>query len=132
MFYLACTTGLEPGVWIKLVFPLMLGAGITLGSFGGFHVMQIWTGRTTLEHKVMLLDLQDEAFVQLQNNNNNSNKYTCTKIVKPKNTRPKSPFDQGGIANFRQALGSNFLLCLLPVHVAPPPPFVPTKYDKSS
>ena len=118
----ALTVGLGPTLWIKLVLPLMLGSGITLGIFCGIHAHYIVTARTNLEHKSMLVQLEAQAYQQLRQGG--------TGPRRPNHKRPKSPFDTGStMGNIRQILGPNLWLCLLPIPVTPPPPFMPTKSD---
>jgi hypothetical protein len=110
----ALTTGIEPAVVVKMVYPLLFGAGGILTGFWGFHVMYIWTGRTALEHKVVVMDLKQAAVQQLRGGG------------KAVGERPKNPFDQGPWRNARQVLGANVVALFLPIIVAPPDPFLPT------
>jgi hypothetical protein len=110
----ALTTGIEPGVVVKMVYPLLFSVGGILTGFWGFHVMYIWTGRTTLEHKVMLMELKQAAVQQSRGGG------------KAVGERPKNPFDQGPWKNARQVLGANVVALFLPIILAPPDPFLPT------
>jgi hypothetical protein len=111
----AFTTGIEVSVLIKIIFPLLLGAGSILTGLLASHIMYVATGRTTLEHKIMLVILKETAVSQLQCGRNRSNSVR----------RPNNPFNEGVWRNMKRLLGPNLLLVFAPIPVKPPPPFVP-------
>lgn len=91
---------LEDDVIVKLVFPLLLSVGVVLTVFFSYHVFYVLTGRTALEHRI-IMDRQCRSMVQSQE--------VCT--------TPFNPFDYGWYLNLRLVLGHNFILALLPVQV---------------
>ena len=105
--------GIQPAIIVKMVFPLLFGVGMVLTGFWAFHVIYIWTGRTTLEHKIMLLDMNHAAITQLHH-------ATSTTLE-----RPKNPWDQGPWNNAQQVVGWNVMALFLPMNVTPRTPLIP-------
>lgn len=99
--------GIQSASIVKMVFPLLFGVGLILTGFWAFHVVYIWTGRTTLEHKIMLLEMNHTAITQLHNP-------TSTSFV-----RPKNPWDQGPWNNAHQVFGWSVMALFLPMTVTP-------------
>jgi len=118
----AFTSGIEPAVVVKMVYPLLFGVGMILTGFWGFHVMYIWTGRTTLEHKLMLFDLNRTAMDRFFNRPSTPALFE----------RPKNPFDQGPWKNAQQVLGTNVVALLLPIPFVPLDPFLPATVSSSA
>uniref|UniRef100_A0A7S1V6T4 Protein S-acyltransferase n=1 Tax=Grammatophora oceanica TaxID=210454 RepID=A0A7S1V6T4_9STRA len=112
------SSGIEDDVLVRMVFPLLVGAGVVLTGFWGFHVMYVATGRTTLEHKILLISLNEAAMHQLRTGRRETF------------LTPKNPFHQGFIGNFRQILGPSLLFVVLPWPVDPLPPFIPDDKKK--
>lgn len=94
---------LDPTIVIKLVYPILLGLCVILGSFLAFHLIYVVNGCTTLEYKIFL---EQQHFGGIA---------------------VKNPFDQGWKANLAHVFGGprGMLYAFLPVPVALPPPFVP-------
>ena len=112
---------LAPAVWIKMIFPLLAGVGTVLTVFLGFHIKYLLTELTTLENKIILMQMQTRAMVALRS------RFTETL------ERPMTPFDQGWKRNLLHVFGFNVLSLLLPFgHNAPPAPFVPPLKPKGS
>ena len=119
--------GLPPTVIIRLIFPLLFGSGLTLGAFLGFHVMYVATGRTTLEHKILLHHMLEEATEKALHKSRNSTGVPTSHAVTTEK-RPVSPYKQDSFyKNVQQALGRNLWLCLVPVSVTPLPPYLPER-----
>jgi len=98
------TTGLEPEIVIKLVFPLLASVGLLQAVFLSYHIRYLVLARTTLEYKI-ILERQYLALVE-------RNEICPT---------PHNPFDQGWMNNVKDVLGPIPLLVLLPLPVAADP-----------
>jgi hypothetical protein len=110
---------------LDVVYPLLLGLGAILTTFLGFHAKYIITGRTTLEHAIVLEQQMSPLRAWWSRSTHPSRPATAVTVAKPVN-----PFDQGYRRNIQQVLGPSWLAFLLPVWVTPPPPYLPDA-DKS-
>jgi hypothetical protein len=95
------SSGLDPEVVVKLVFPLLACVGMLQTVFLAYHVMYVMLARTTLDYKI-LLDRQ----------------YNCLTERKEIYKNPPNPFDYGWLENLRLALGPTVLI-FLPIPVEP-------------
>lgn len=109
---------------LDVVYPLLLGLGAILTTFLGFHAKYILTGRTTLEHAIVLEQQMSPLRAWWSRRSARPSRPVATPAV------PVNPFDQGYRRNLRQVLGPSWLACLLPMRVTPPPPYLPDA-DKS-
>ena len=113
--------GFPPTLGVKLVYPLLLGIGVTMTFFLGLHIKYIVKARTTLEHKI-ILEMTYKNLVQ---------KYSVSaetvSVAKTASAEDfvRNPFDQGWRKNIRQIMGPSLLDLFLPGDIEPPPPFVP-------
>eukprot|EP00934_Nitzschia_sp_Nitz4_P007335 Nitzschia sp. Nitz4//scaffold102_size76354//27072//28364//NITZ4_005630-RA/size76354-exonerate_est2genome-gene-0.72-mRNA-1//1//CDS//3329532243//7325//frame0 len=99
----ALTTGLDPPIVIKMVFPLLMIVGVLQTIFLASHVRYVLTARTTLEHHILL----EREYAALMSNRQSTGSYQA----------PRNPFDQGPLRNLHAVFGRNLLLALLPVSV---------------
>jgi DHHC palmitoyltransferase len=115
--FITSQEGLPWAVSIKLAYPLLLGVGVIMAVFLGFHLKYIVLAKTTLEHKIVLDTL-------------------CTSLWKQSIGRVASvhgepsfvnPFDQGSRSNFYRIIGPKPWLMFLPVRVDIPTPYVPPR-----
>jgi palmitoyltransferase ZDHHC2/15/20 len=112
---------LAPAVWIKMIFPLLACVGIVLTVFLVFHIKCLVTEQTTLENKIVLMQMQIKAMDALR-----------SRSTEPLE-QPMNPFDQGWKKNLQHVFGSNLLSLLLPFgRNAPPAPFMPPSKPKGS
>jgi hypothetical protein len=101
----AFTIGIDSEVVVRLIFPFLVGVGLSLAIFLGYHVQLIVAARTQLEQTII-----------------HERQYKDLKETKKLSRPPRNPFDKGRYANIQQVLGSNMLLVFLPVPVEPLPP----------
>lgn len=121
MIYGILKGDMPPAVWIKMVFPLLTCVGVVLTAFLIFHINCLLTEQTTLENKVVLMQMQIKAMDALRSGS--------TETLQ----RPINPFDQGWKKNLQHVFGLNLLSLLLPFgHNAPPAPFMPPSRPKAS
>eukprot|EP00566_Odontella_aurita_P036993 CAMPEP_0113591088 /NCGR_PEP_ID=MMETSP0015_2-20120614/37054_1 /TAXON_ID=2838 /ORGANISM="Odontella" /LENGTH=155 /DNA_ID=CAMNT_0000497389 /DNA_START=838 /DNA_END=1305 /DNA_ORIENTATION=+ /assembly_acc=CAM_ASM_000160 len=118
----ATTTGIDPKVVVRAVFPLLTLMGIILVCFLISHVRYIAAGYTTLEQSVALSMMLAGKTGRL-NSTSHEDRDAFAKLHSDI-AAPMNPFNQGFRANLIQILGPIHLL-FLPVPVAPPLPFVP-------
>lgn len=84
-------------VLVKLVFPLLLAVGIIIGIFFSQHVIYTLTARTTLEHKIYIMQ-----------------RYRST--LERRDLAPiENPHDLGWYLNLKLVLGPNPFLIFLPI-----------------
>jgi len=143
------TGTVEVHVLLKMVVPIMMFAGTFLTTFLYSHLCHVAQGYTTLERMAELNFLRQQALGQLRNPASVSVSVSASVAVATSATgrsgdgdhdggggnvsiracdmKVVNPFDQGMRKNFVQVLGSNPWLALLPMHVDPPPPFLPQK-----
>jgi hypothetical protein len=116
--------GLPWTVSIKLAYPFLLGVGVIMAVFLGFHLKYIASAKTTLEHKIVLDTLCTSLWKQSSFNNIAS--------VVPGEPTLRNPFEKGRQNNFYQIIGPTPWLIFLPVRVDIPPPYVPFRSAKPS
>jgi len=104
---------------VDIVYPLVLGVGVVMSAFLGFHLKYILTARTTLEHRVALERLGVTLLSRKRLGSGDATTPSSSSTV------AVNPFDQGWRKNLAQVFGSNLLLVFLPIPVTPPAPYVP-------
>lgn len=99
---------------VAVVFPFLLLVGMVMTGFLGYHIKYILKGRSSLEHRVIILDQLRELVST-----------SVSSSRRPDLQVPINPFDQGYCRNLLQVLGPHPFLIFLPLPISPPPPFVP-------
>ena len=113
---------LDVEVVVKMVFPLLIAAGIFLTLFLWSHLVYIRGGWTTLERMASLKFMRDQSLGKLRHE-----QAVVGQVMKVVN-----PFDQGEHRkNVAQIMGTDMLMGLLPVKVKPAAPYLPEKRVKS-
>eukprot|EP00567_Pseudictyota_dubia_P006351 CAMPEP_0197434662 /NCGR_PEP_ID=MMETSP1175-20131217/2366_1 /TAXON_ID=1003142 /ORGANISM="Triceratium dubium, Strain CCMP147" /LENGTH=522 /DNA_ID=CAMNT_0042963469 /DNA_START=81 /DNA_END=1649 /DNA_ORIENTATION=+ len=117
----ATTTGIDPEVIVRMVFPLLFLVGLVLVFFLVSHLRYIAVGYTTLEQTIALSMKIAHQKARLEKARS---KCDDPGVKSQSSVCPINPFHQGWRANLLQILGPVHLL-FFPVPVAPPEPFVP-------
>lgn len=103
---------LDPELAIKIDFVLLLGVGITMVAFISSHIRTMIAGITTLERIIQLDKMQASLLVE--------------RVTGDHTTQFVNPFDQGWYKNIVQLFGTPLWLLLLPLHLEPPDPYLPS------
>ncbi|CAB9513736.1 zinc finger [Seminavis robusta] len=107
--------GLPWTVSIKIAYPFLLGVGVIMSVFLGYHLKYVSRAKTTLEYKIVL----DATLSSLME------QYTTTETKFKLGATAQNPFDCGWKKNIYRIVGDKPWLLFLPVSVDPPSPFVP-------
>ena len=129
------TGTVEVDVLLKMLVPIMIFAGFVLTTFLYSHLCQVAQGYTTLERMAKLNFLRQQALgwlrkpasVTATGRSGDDDDDDGVGNVRVCDMKVVNPFDQGTWKNFVQVLGSNPWIALLPMHMDPPPPFLPQK-----
>ena len=87
-------------VLVKLVFPLLLSVGIMIGIFFAQHLIYTLAARTTLEHKIFIMQ-----------------RYNRSTMERRAYTPVENTYDLGWYLNLKLVLGPNIFLIFLPISV---------------
>ncbi|CAJ1905548.1 unnamed protein product [Cylindrotheca closterium] len=87
-------------VLVKLVFPLLLSVGIMIGIFFSQHLSYTLKARTSLEHKIFIMQ-----------------RYRSTMERRDHHSPVENPYDLGWYFNLKLVLGPNISLIFLPISV---------------
>jgi hypothetical protein len=110
----------SPEIAIKVDFILMTGVGLLMIIFVGQHLNTIFKGITSLERIIQLDQMKTSLFVEqaaLINGGGSPGSSISTEYI--------NPYDQGWYRNTTQLFGKKLWLMWLPIHVDPPPPYLP-------
>jgi hypothetical protein len=101
---------------IDIVFPFLFAVGGIIAIFLGTHIKLVVTARTTLEHRIYLNHQYDLLTKKLKREKDSD-------IVE---SSWINPYDQGSYyKNWVQIMGDNWFYLFLPIHIDPPPPYIP-------
>jgi hypothetical protein len=121
--------GIEEDIVLRLVFMLLVGAGVILTVFLHTHSKLIFTGLTTLEQTIAMDAWKARIMERKMHHDHGTNKKSSSL---PKPTQVVNPFDQGWRKNFVTTFGPNILYLFLPLPLPQPAPFVPTLKEKGT
>ncbi len=140
------TSETDPAIILQFVFPFLLLTGMCLSFFFWSHCTYVYNSVTTLERMATLQFLKEQAFLKLRTHSSDdklvsnggpkmmtekaskvwdSSKLCAIEIVNPFQKKGSSVLQRT-----RQIMGQHLLLIFIPVHVDPPPPYLPEYSEK--